>query len=680
MPIVTAHVSSVTPTPQEAAQEAQRLSALRSLEVLDTPPDPDLDRLTRLVAHVFNVPTCLVSMVDSEQLWFKARCGFADPRFPRETSICHHVVMKQQTLVISDLSRDPLFSKYAWVQQQTNGFRFYAGAPLRTREGHVVGTLCLLDTRPRTEFTEADRTRLSTFADVVMSILQSHQQRLEIRRERELLSSGPVAALIWDTHTPASLLYRSGNLHDILGEAAMQHLDGGQPFEQLLPADRQDAFRAALQAHALGLDTWQEITYPLADGERWVQQITRGDLDNHGQLVRVRGFLLDVTATKRMEASLRQQEAERRQVQRLQALINEAQQNFLLSKDIQAACEALFEPLLQITGSRFGFIGITHIDEVGHKSLFVPTISNISWDEGSRHWYEEHQKRPNAMRFNNLDNLFGHVVTHGEVVLTNAPATHSASRGTPKGHPNLDSFLGIPLSFNGEVLGMIGLGNREGGFDEAVQQLLQPLVVTLGTLLHARVVEDQRQAMEEQLRHLATVDALTQLANRRAFMDAAEQQFRQARRYQQPCTLALLDLDHFKRINDEHGHAGGDAALKAFSQVMKQSTRETDLIGRVGGEEFAVLLTQTSEQEAWVALERIRQQLSQTTVVHGNSTMQLTVSIGMAPWHSALHGLEDWLTQADHALYGAKSGGRNCMVCATTPSIGMTVQPAKHPD
>lgn len=680
MPAVTSSPTHTTlPAPHDP-QEAQRLAALRHLEVLDTPPDPDLDRLTRLVAHVFNVPTCLVSMVDSEQLWFKARCGFADPRFPRETSICHHVVMKQQTLVISDLSRDPLFSKYAWVQQQTNGFRFYAGAPLRTREGHVVGTLCLLDTKPRNEFTEADRTRLSTFADVVMAILQSHQQRLEIRRERELLSSGPVAALIWDTDEPASLLYRSGNLNDILGAEAVRQLDQGNAFETLLAPDRQEAFRAALQAHRMGLDSWQEITYPLADGERWVQQITRGDLDNHGTLVRVRGFLLDVTTTKRMEASLRQQEAERRQVQQLQALINEAQQNFLLSKDIQAACEALFEPLLQITGSRFGFIGITHIDEAGHKSLFVPTISNISWDEGSRQWYDEHQKRPDAMRFNNLDNLFGHVITHGEVVQTNAPSTHAASRGTPKGHPTLESFLGIPLAFNGAVLGMIGLGNRTGGFDDSVRALLQPLVVTLGTLLHARVVEDQRQAMEEQLRHLATVDALTQLANRRAFMEAAEQQFRQARRYQQPCTLALLDLDLFKRINDSHGHAAGDAALKLFSEVLQRSTRETDLIGRIGGEEFALLLTQTREDEAWVALERIRQQVSQAVIGQGEHAFSMTVSIGMTPWHSALHGLEDWLNQADRALYAAKSDGRNRIVCAGAPSLPDTPTPAGASD
>jgi diguanylate cyclase (GGDEF)-like protein len=271
------------------------------------------------------------------------------------------------------------------------------------------------------------------------------------------------------------------------------------------------------------------------------------------------------------------------------------------------------------------------------------------------------------MRFNNLDNLFGHVITHGEVVLSNEPGSHPASRGTPQGHPNLASFLGIPLVFNGDVLGMIGLGNREGGFDEAVHTLLQPLVVTLGTLLHARVLEDQRQAMEEQLRHLATVDGLTQLYNRRAFMGFAEQQFRQARRYQHPCTLALLDIDHFKHINDAHGHAAGDTALQVFGQILKESTRETDVVGRIGGEEFAVLLPQTSPEEARVALERIRKAVEHATVAHGQVRFHMSVSVGMGSWTPELHDLEDWLGQTDRALYQAKHLGRNRIEEATAP-------------
>jgi diguanylate cyclase (GGDEF)-like protein len=206
---------------------------------------------------------------------------------------------------------------------------------------------------------------------------------------------------------------------------------------------------------------------------------------------------------------------------------------------------------------------------------------------------------------------------------------------------------------------MIGLGNRLEGFDEQIIQLLEPLVVTLGTLFHARNQETARVKAEQELVRLATRDALTGLANRRVFFDVSEAALVQTRRYGIPMTVALLDLDHFKHINDTYGHAAGDAVLNAFAEVLRESLRDTDTPARVGGEEFAVLLTNTPLVEALNALERIRHTLDNSPIHFGGHTIYATVSIGAVQWMAAHTDVDAMLAHADAALYAAKRQGRN---------------------
>ncbi len=128
-----------------------------------------------------------------------------------------------------------------------------------------------------------------------------------------------------------------------------------------------------------------------------------------------------------------------------------------------------------------------------------------------------------------------------------------------------------------------------------------------------------------------------------------------------------MDLDHFKQVNDRHGHAMGDAVLKAFSAVLLEVLRESDLAARVGGEEFAVLLPSTSAQEAIIPLERIRQMLAERVVRLGEHEVSVSVSIGLCEWRDGLGSPDAWLAQADQALYAAKDGGRNRLCVAASP-------------
>lgn len=384
----------------------------------------------------------------------------------------------------------------------------------------------------------------------------------------------------------------------------------------------------------------------------WIQASYTPLIGNDGRVSRIVKYAHDVTQSVETEQKvLRQGE--------LLDIMLSAQDGFLLDHNLAGACDKLFSRLLGVTESEFGFIGI--VQGSGEQAcLYLPSISNLSWNETTREWYERQSRSRSGLIFSNLNNLFGHVVTHNTTVCTNHLPSHPASRGFPPGHPQLYSFLGIPVTYGGRAIGMIALANRQKGYDESVIQQLEPLVATLGTLIHARTLEDERNRMESDLRFSASHDFLTQLPNRSLFFEQASALFAGPRRRQagRHC-LALLDIDHFKRINDEHGHLVGDAVLKGLARLLLDTLREQDLVARVGGEEFAVLLHDVSLDNARNTLERLRLVVADHPFICESLTLHLTISAGVTPYRPTLVSVDDWLQEADHLLYGAKHKGRN---------------------
>ncbi|TWA69125.1 PAS domain S-box-containing protein/diguanylate cyclase (GGDEF)-like protein [Azospirillum brasilense] len=173
---------------------------------------------------------------------------------------------------------------------------------------------------------------------------------------------------------------------------------------------------------------------------------------------------------------------------------------------------------------------------------------------------------------------------------------------------------------------------------------------------------------EERLRRLSITDPLTGVSNRRHFVEAAEQELARARRHGRPVTLLMLDLDHFKSINDTHGHAVGDEALRTFTAAGRALLRENDLLGRTGGEEFAILLPETDVAGARMVAERIRRRTAELAVPSGDQAVRFTVSIGVACCAAGTRDVDAMLSSADEALYRAKAAGRNRVVCALEPT------------
>jgi len=165
---------------------------------------------------------------------------------------------------------------------------------------------------------------------------------------------------------------------------------------------------------------------------------------------------------------------------------------------------------------------------------------------------------------------------------------------------------------------------------------------------------------EQEMRQLASFDSLTGLPSRHAFFESAASHVSLANRNHSVFVVVLIDLDHFKSINDQYGHPAGDAVLKLFADVLNSVARRSDIIGRMGGEEFAMILPSTSTPSALEFAERLHAAIGQAMLKYGESVIHYTVSIGIACSTSGrLNNLDNLLTRADLALYQAKRGGRN---------------------
>jgi diguanylate cyclase (GGDEF)-like protein/PAS domain S-box-containing protein len=176
---------------------------------------------------------------------------------------------------------------------------------------------------------------------------------------------------------------------------------------------------------------------------------------------------------------------------------------------------------------------------------------------------------------------------------------------------------------------------------------------------------------EVALRRDATIDSLTSAFNRRHFLDRGGEEFARSARYSRPCSLLMLDIDHFKTVNDTYGHAAGDQALLRFATACQDMLRETDIFGRVGGEEFAVILPETDAGGAAKLAERLRLRVNKLVIESEGQEFGFSVSIGVAERQGSKDGenrrkgdapgddIEEVLARADRALYEAKEAGRD---------------------
>jgi len=172
---------------------------------------------------------------------------------------------------------------------------------------------------------------------------------------------------------------------------------------------------------------------------------------------------------------------------------------------------------------------------------------------------------------------------------------------------------------------------------------------------HRKALHQSHQDLET----LSRTDRLTGLNNRGYWEECLSTEFQRLKRYGGLGSLVMFDIDHFKRVNDTYGHQAGDAAIQSVCDLLRENSRETDISGRYGGEEFAVILSETDEAGARLFCERLRKAIEKNTVVHDNVKIKFTVSLGISVFDKPLKTHAEWLVQADRALYLSKENGRN---------------------
>lgn len=217
------------------------------------------------------------------------------------------------------------------------------------------------------------------------------------------------------------------------------------------------------------------------------------------------------------------------------------------------------------------------------------------------------------------------------------------------GDPGIRSYLGIPLrgpdGYNLGALCAIDTVAREfSPYEIALLDNFAQIVIN-----------------EMELRRAAQYDELTRAHSRRAFTDRLEQEIERHQRYGSQAALLLIDIDHFKTVNDTHGHPAGDIVLASMVSILNEVRRPSDVIGRIGGEEFAMLLPETSLEDAYAAAERYRQAIAATPIMLDEErSLTITASFGISEIAPAIATPRQWMACADVPLYAAKREGRNC--------------------
>ncbi|WP_321960655.1 diguanylate cyclase [Paraburkholderia sp. J7] len=585
--------------------------------------DPLLDGLLRLVAAHFGVAAACVVPGEAPAVHGRG-AGVDETVYEALRTLAHPTSESgaREPLIVPDISTDP-----AWctvLAHASKPLRFVAAWPLYGAQGEHVGSLCLIDPAPR-ELDAAARASLGDFARVAAALAARPARatsrdidvpatdepalyaELEALREQERLLAHAIDGSgtgIWDRDVVTGEIRYSDGWKAILGYAGHELTSRIEDSYLRLHPEDAEYVKAAMQAHFEGRTPTYEVEHRIRckDGRyKWI--CSRGKVmsrDASGRALRMIGTTTDITSMREMAERLRESAA------LITNLTNEVP-GLVFQRRQTSGGHALFS---------YASAGIAEIFEV--------TPAQAAHDTAC------------------IDAL----IHPDDLDAWRASFEQSAANLTPW---HLEFRVLLPQQ---------GLRWRQG--DARPQRLANGTTVWHGFITEAT----ERKRIEAELQEFASTDGLTRLANRRHFMARVEAQLAQARRGGASAAVMMCDLDHFKSINDRWGHAIGDDVLRHFAEILRTQLRVGDLAGRIGGEEFAILLAATDLEGAHSVAQRIQERFAAQPLAVVGEVVALTVSIGITLMNAADMSAEAALTRSDFALYRAKKGGRNRIECA----------------
>ena len=507
------------PAAKKPANEIERLEALRALDLLDTLPESEYDDITALAAHVCGTPMALISLVDADRQWFKSRVGVEVTETPRELAFCAHAILGETCLEVPDATQDARFADNPLVTGEFH-LRFYAGVPLVDDKGHALGTICVLDTKEGV-LKDAQRVALQALGRQVMRLFDLRATTRSLNRKNQRLrqtaawfraafDSARHAVLITDT----DFRIQNANLaaRKMLGlspesVAAMPNVfsfvtRGISAADEVCDGETARAKVKEVLRERGDVELFEVVFVDASRSDRPVSLSVTPIIADAAQSQQEEGYFVTAEDIGPRLIHRRREEM----LARIDAMVLDAQQDCLNGVEVKPLMEKLLDGVLDICECEYGFIGEIATDDQGmHLHTFA--ITDIAWDEASRTFYNANIE--SGMIFRNHKTLFGHVMTSGEAVVSNDPATDPRRGGLPPGHPHMGSFCGLPVYFGKDMVGMIGLANRTGGFEEGFVEWMQPLTGACGTIVNATRLTSERQdainALTEQQERTAAI-------------------------------------------------------------------------------------------------------------------------------------------------------------------------------
>jgi diguanylate cyclase (GGDEF)-like protein len=322
----------------------------------------------------------------------------------------------------------------------------------------------------------------------------------------------------------------------------------------------------------------------------------------------------------------------------MKTALAELSQRLLKPTTIEEMSSLVLEHARRLTGSRTGFVG--YVDQESGRLLpssMTPDAREILADHPEMTW-KAHES----------SELWGWVRRIKKPILSNLPSLDPRYGGTPDWHLPVSQFLSVPAVMDDELVGLISLANSERMYGEQDLEVIERLAALYAITVY-------RARTEAKLRELSLEDELTRLYNRRGFLTLAEQQLKIANRTKKEMVLLYADLDELKRINDGQGHGAGDRAIVEVAAVLKEAFRESDIIARIGGDEFAVLAIDIQGMKPAAMIKRITDNL-ETWNGRSGRTYILSLSLGTAIYNPAKPcGIQELLASADRRMYEDKA-------------------------
>ncbi len=753
--------------PATPDNEVERIQALKRMEILDSAPEAGFDLLTEMAAELLQLPIALVTIVDSKRQWFKSQVGMRGNETPRDVSFCAHAILHASPMVIEDASLDERFADNPLVTSSPN-IRFYAGFPLASVDGHNVGTLCVIDTVPRTlngsELRQMDR--LAKLAQVALQTRELANTNFALNSRLldtfSLFENTFNLAAVGILHTAPSgqLLRVNPKACEILGydkefltNVNFQDITHPDDLEKDL-----DLFKRTLKGempgyhmekrylHAKGHYLWASLSvrlyrdasdeplYFIASIEdishvKNLEQkiIEERDALQHEVNVQIKDLL---EANRKLEEDAKLLSSAKERIdfseQRIKLIVDNVPARIgywdknLINQFANKVYETWFgKPLSEISGRHLR----DFMDEEtfkkrqplieavlkGEPQYFVDVITgrdgNLLYSELS--YIPAFEKNKVSGFF-----VFGQDVTerkNAEVIIRQSEQHYrQLFQNMLGGYAHCKIIFEddqavdfIYLDVNDQFEALTGLTNVLGrkvselipGIQECSPEIFEIYGRVVRTKLPERfdmyikpmnkwfaisaystqdesfvtVFENvtERKLLDEKLQRQANIDYLTNIANRRAFIKQGEIEVARALRYGSPLSVAMLDIDYFKKVNDTYGHKTGDLVLQELSRLCLETLRETDMVARMGGEEFAILFPETDVQHAFEVAERLREKIESNELsLETGLPIKFTTSIGVITLSKKNVNIDMLLHLADKALYEAKQTGRNkvCML------------------